>query len=254
VLSNRIELDNLLNDNSKKISSVREILKHDEKSLAVFNAKLDSKYYGIHIPLEDMQEGNQYYPPDIINLSDYEVFVDCGAYDGGNVLDFIRRTARYEYIYSFEPDPFQYEYTKHILDYHNTEFCELFNLGIYSTECEISFHLDSAVGGSKIKEDGEIKVSVTSLDKLLLSKIHRPTFIKMDIEGAELEALKGAYETIKHNKPKLAICVYHGPTHIFDVPYWIKTNFPDYKIYLRQHSNINETVCYAVTKFTKNCW
>ena len=89
---------------------------------------------------------------------------------------------------------------------------------------------------------------VTSLDTLLYDEPNRPTFIKMDIEGAELEALEGARKIIERDKPKLAISCYHGMPnkHLWEIPYWIKTNFPDYRLHIRQHAGFNETVCYAV--------
>ena len=69
----------------------------------------------------------------------------------------------------------------------------------------------------------------------------------MDIEGAELEALKGAEETIKRYRPKLAICVYHKPEDIVEIPKYILNINPDYKLYLRHYSdNAGETVLYAI--------
>lgn len=75
----------------------------------------------------------------------------------------------------------------------------------------------------------------------------RITYIKMDIEGAELKALKGAEETLKRCKPKLAICVYHNTSDFWRVPQYIKSINSEYKIFLKHHSNINcwGTVLYA---------
>ena len=67
------------------------------------------------------------------------------------------------------------------------------------------------------------------------------------IEGAELEALKGAKETIQRDKPKLAVCIYHRPEDMVEIPLYIKQLVPDYKLYIRHHSNTaGETVLYAV--------
>ena len=73
------------------------------------------------------------------------------------------------------------------------------------------------------------------------------TFIKMDVEGAELESLKGAEKTIRRDKPKLAICIYHKPEDMWTIPLYIKELVPEYKLYIRHHSSgVCETVLYAV--------
>jgi hypothetical protein len=68
----------------------------------------------------------------------------------------------------------------------------------------------------------------------------------MDIEGSEMAALRGAQKIIKTQKPKCAICVYHNPSHFFEVPRYLLSLVPEYKIYFRHHSQqLYETVCYA---------
>lgn len=73
------------------------------------------------------------------------------------------------------------------------------------------------------------------------------TYIKMDIEGAELNAIMGAKNTIIKNKSKLAVCVYHKTSDFWKIPAYIKTLNEDYSLYLRHHCNFNSwgTVLYA---------
>jgi hypothetical protein len=86
---------------------------------------------------------------------------------------------------------------------------------------------------------------VTTIDELL--KGGPATFIKMDIEGAELVALKGAKQTIKKYKPKLAVCVYHKPLDIVEIPLYLKKLVPEYKLFLRHYSDFGfDTIRYAV--------
>jgi hypothetical protein len=70
----------------------------------------------------------------------------------------------------------------------------------------------------------------------------------MDIEGAELDALKGAEETIKRDKPKLAICIYHKDSDFVETPEYIHEFVPEYRLYVRHHgrTSARETVLYAV--------
>ena len=92
-------------------------------------------------------------------------------------------------------------------------------------------------------EDGNTEAR--TLDGLLGSE--RVTFIKMDIEGAEVEALKGAKEIIQRDRPKLAISAYHRAEDIVNIPILVKEFVPDYHLYFRHYSNdVNETVLYAV--------
>ncbi|MBQ3654033.1 MAG: FkbM family methyltransferase [Synergistaceae bacterium] len=98
---------------------------------------------------------------------------------------------------------------------------------------------------SQVSKFGKVIVQADSIDNQHLDE--PVTFIKMDIEGAEPDALRGAERTILKYKPKLAICIYHQPSHLYEIPIWIKTRVPEYKIYIRHHSNsLTETVCYAV--------
>ena len=101
-------------------------------------------------------------------------------------------------------------------------------------------------GGSVSKIDEELldKVEVESIDHICFEE--KVTFIKMDIEGSEKEALEGAVNVIKRDRPRLAICIYHSPEDLYEIPFWIKSIVPEYKLYVRHHSDgAAETVVYA---------
>ena len=73
------------------------------------------------------------------------------------------------------------------------------------------------------------------------------SFIKMDIEGAEMSALRGAEQLIRRDHPDLAVCVYHSISDLFEIPLYIHSLVPEYRLYLRHHTPVFcETVCYAV--------
>jgi hypothetical protein len=118
---------------------------------------------------------------------------------------------------------------------------KIFNMGIWDSECDITYSIgnsQSTIG------TGEGKGHVVPLDNIL--KNEKVTFIKMDIEGAEPHALRGARNIIRTQKPKLAICTYHDFRHLWEIPLYIKELVPEYKIYLRHHTKLEyETVCYA---------
>lgn len=97
-------------------------------------------------------------------------------------------------------------------------------------------------------EDGMEHAPTTTVDTLVEQmNIQRIDFIKMDIEGAEMNALRGARKTIERFRPKLAITVYHRPEDLFTIPQFIKSIRADYDFYLDHFtSGVWETVLFAV--------
>jgi hypothetical protein len=93
----------------------------------------------------------------------------------------------------------------------------------------------------------ENKVKVVKLDNFVNEKNY-PTCLKVDAEGHDLQVLKGSYEVIKRYRPNLMVSIYHSPVHLYQIPSWIKENFPDYQIFVRHHrDSLYETICYAIS-------
>lgn len=192
---------------------------------------------------------SQYF--DLFIPNEHESFVDCGCYDGSTAFRFAGWCAEggtsYDKIWSFEPDVASYEKCKKVLQ--KLPDCELFPYGL-SDECtQVSFMANGCENAHIIKdemapESGIQQIQVVKLDDILGGE--KVTFIKMDIEGAEYSALKGAQKIIKEQHPRLAISIYHEPSHIVDIPKFLLECREDYKFYLRHYSLIgNETVLYA---------
>ena len=100
---------------------------------------------------------------------------------------------------------------------------------------------------SQIDGDGDVDVRQASLDALDIGMDIEPTFIKLDIEGAEPATLRGAKETLNRHRPILAVCVYHQPEHLFSIPLLINRLCPGYKFFLRRYAACCwEQICYAV--------
>lgn len=194
-----------------------------------------------------------YFEPGVINLSQNEVFVDGGCFKGETVEEFIkqieiRNVGGYSHIYSFEPDAMTCKIAIENLE--NYKNIDVIAKGLWSSETELKFFSDGGSGGSSfVLGQTSVSVIVMSLDKFFDGKTEYelPTFIKMDIEGAEKEALIGAKNVIKQNHPKLAICVYHKPEDIYELPQLIYEIDPSYKFTLQQCADgVYDTVLYAV--------
>lgn len=191
----------------------------------------------------------QYFLNDFYELTDKEIYVDLGSWNGDTILRFVNKVNRkYKKIIAFEPEKEAYKSLKLNIEKNNLKNIETYNLGSWNEKTAIKFisnNTGSYINSEKIQIGENISIIHTeALDNLF---IDIPiTFIKMDIEGAEKESILGAKEIIKKYKPKLAISVYHKWEDIYMIPKMIKELVPEYKLYLRHHSsNITETVCYA---------
>lgn len=106
-------------------------------------------------------------------------------------------------------------------------------------------HFNSMDDGSRIQNEGDLIIQTISLDEFF-EEIEPPTFIKMDIEGAELMALRGGASILRRYHPKLAISVYHKTEDIFKIPEYLLSLYPDYKFDFRHYTGIyGDTVLYA---------
>lgn len=185
----------------------------------------------------------QYFDLSELPHDENEVFVDCGCLDGQTSKNFIKWcNNQYKHIYAFEPDKNSIIQCKATLSHAKAD---IYQLGVWKKQAELHFHEALAEGASCISGDGEQIVMVNSLDSVLDKK--EVSFIKMDIEGAELEALQGAKKLIQRNTPKLAICVYHKLPDIYEIPQLLLEYNPNYIFYLRHYFFMEcETVLYAI--------
>lgn len=198
----------------------------------------------IHIPHRALEE--QYFPKDISLSKGYSRFINCGAYNGDTVMQLNALHGKVEAIACFEPDPENFELLTQYLCAKYNEVAQniiAFPCGVFNQITQLRFAGENKIN-SMISEKGESVIQCVALDQAIPS--FKPTFITMDVEGVELEALKGAEILIKENKPDLAINVYHSPNHIWDIPLYIENLQLGYKFYLRNYTSfISETVLYA---------
>lgn len=245
-------LTNDKNNFKKIISNLIDVL-DDESSRIILIKTIKNWFSPINDFIEEKNweqtKGVQYFPHDIIKLKKDEVFIDVGAFDGDTIASFLKESYRkFDRIFAYELDKNNYLKLLNNINQYDPEIKNRiisYNQGLMNENKTIHYLSGSTTESCIIDGEANETGNVVKLSDHLKNVF--PTYIKMDIEGAELEALKGAEETIKKCKPKLAVCVYHNPEHIWQIPFYIKKMLPDYKIYFRHHSNnIIETVCYAV--------
>lgn len=216
----------------------------DEKSKKTVIAYINQKISMDYQYLKDVKSGNQYFEKDIVQLGAEEVFIDCGAYDGDSAVQFIaaledRGIKQYKEIISFEPDPVNYKK----LIARKLENHKCINKASSDRKGKLSFSANGT--SSLIDKQGVIVVETETIDNVLAGR--NATFIKMDIEGAELASLRGAEKTIKKHKPKLAICIYHRREDLWEIQQYIHDIVPEYKFYIRAYeSTATELVLYAI--------
>lgn len=253
LLTNKFEIDKYLNKSRAnividKIFKLIDILE-DEESKKIICKIIESwtlkEYeYGF---FDDIYIGNQYFNEEVIKLSDKESFVDVGAFTGDTMEKFLKNVNyNFKKIFLFELNKSIYEDLKINISKYNKEISNKiipYNYGLSKEGQTIKY--SDGISTSSISDSGVLLGKVIDLDTILDGE--SVTFIKMDIEGSEMDALMGAEKTIKRFKPKLAICIYHSAEDLWRIPLYIKKIVPDYKIYIRHHTDmLYETVCYAI--------
>jgi FkbM family methyltransferase len=198
--------------------------------------------------LASPDDQEQYFPQDIFRLQQGEVFVDCGAFDGDSLTAFVRRTQQdFQQVIALEPDPINYRKMSERVSQFPPEVREkirLEQLGAADFNGTLRFDAEGSLS-SAASAEGALSISCSTLDSLLGTSVS--TYIKMDIEGAEPEALRGGSEAIRQTAPVLAVSAYHRPDHLWRIPEQIKSLRDDYQLYLRPHNEeCWDTVCYAI--------
>jgi len=188
----------------------------------------DVRIYGLEKTFE------HYFDLDIIKCDENEVFVDCGVYNGDSILSFIEQYGeRYKSIYGYEMTPKSFETAQENLKGYERVY--LRNVGVSDENGTMTFmdntnsenHPDA---GNRLTQGGNATAKIVKLDDDIKEDV---TFIKMDIEGAEIAAILGTQNHIKRTKPKLAISLYHKLTDLIEIPKLIKQLVPEYKFYFQ---------------------
>lgn len=238
-LRNKVASDIDTEEVRSNINRLKEIM-YDEKSRKIIDEIYQNRL-NQNTDYSNIKEENQYFLEDIIRRDKDAVFVDAGAYDGKTVKDFIEFQGNsFKKVYSFEMD------RDNFCKIDRTDFDDrvvFLNYGLWNEKKTVSYIAQCR--GSEIAEEGNMTAECIALDEIIPPE-EQVTFIKMDIEGAEQNALLGAERIITEYRPQLAICLYHSFEDLWEIPFLIYNMVPEYKFFIRHHSkSYQETVLYA---------
>lgn len=218
----------------------------DEKSLETLRQAVIGRITLDSTCFLKVQTELSYFSKDIIKLRDDEFFVDGGAYIGDTVDVFLKQTSgKFNKIVCFELSKNRCEtIQQQYADLLAAGKLEIHQKGLWN-KTEIGTFFENGEDSRLLSNSGVGEcIGMVALDDCVSEPV---TFIKLDVEGAELKALQGAEKLIRKYRPILAICVYHKLEDLGEIPQYIASLHLDYQFYLRQYSpTLYDTIFYAI--------
>lgn len=229
----------------------------DEESRRTFSSKIEYFLTFEKWRLDDIRSRKPiYFDPEIIILSDQEVVLDGGAFTGDTLTQFLEASkGKFQEYHAFEPDSgiFPLLQQKAVND---PQRIFAVRYGLADQTGALRF-INTSGGDARFVDDGRQggeSLPVTSVDEYIIGR-QPPTFLKLDIEGFEESALRGAANLITKHQPILAISAYHYPEDLWKIPNLINELNPDYCLIMRHYTReIVDTVCYAVPRWRMKPW
>lgn len=234
--------------NYSRIANVRDSLLEDEKSRVVFNAILHSMLTSSLDACYEVVEKHMYFSLPQFSGNFEETYVDAGAFVGDSMESFIwENLGTFGHLYAFEPGERQFAAlqarTKRLV----TEWAidpakislEKAGLSDSNTELSCTYVTEDALRhglSASGADSGSARVPVYTLDSYLNGR--KATFLKVDIEGMEMAFLRGARETICNHRPKIAICIYHYPSDLYEIIEFLQDLSLGYKFSVRWHAPV----------------
>ncbi|MCB0402895.1 MAG: FkbM family methyltransferase [Flavobacteriales bacterium] len=210
----------------------------DELSKKTFEGAINTKLTSdlSHI-LPNVEPDHLYFTKENFPEKKNEVMLDVGGFNGDSIRDFVQITGgQFKHIISLEPFPKMFDdLNATVNELGLQDRCTTIQLGAWNEKTTLSFSNTEMDIDSKIKADGDLKIEVDTIDSMLLNVDFPVTYMKFDINGAEYNALQGAAETIRKNRPFVAVKM-HVKEDFFRLPILLKQIAPDIKLHLRQRN------------------
>ncbi len=188
-----------------------------------------------------------YFPDDLVTVVPNEVFVDCGAFDGDTIRSFLEdRGESFGGVIALEPDPLNFQrLEQYVSGLHRDIKSRITTYPFAAGAHRGTVRFEATGTESSSAGSGSMEIDCITLDEIL--DRDRPAYIKLDIEGSEVDAIAGCSNTIEKASAVLAICVYHCQDHIWKIPLMIRAMSDKYRFFLRPHLLEGwDLVCYAI--------
>lgn len=223
------------NENREKFEKAYSLLA-DDISRDTFEATINYKISGKLSYLRNFYQHKDEMFKEVLKIHDNEHYVDLGAYTGDTIRE-VMHYGGYKTVTAFEPDLKNFTKMKTFIEDQKLDGINALNIGVWDKKDTLMFGSKSSRNSSLMQDhENKIEVPVNSVDNILDGAVC--TLLKMDVEGAERQAIKGAINTIKTHKPRLNIGVYHRNEDLFDILLYVHEICPEYKLYIRHHEYV----------------
>lgn len=222
-------------------------LLEDDRSRGVFIEALRLRTSGDLEMLRCPDLRNQYFPSDLVPPSRGLRMIDGGAFTGDTFRAFRGAGFAFQALAAFEPDPKNFAALASFFWSATDRPAELslFPCGLWSETKQL--RLSSGGTASRVDDRGDFPIQGVAMDDVLVD--FRPTYLKLDVEGAEPMALAGGSRLIETSRPLLAVTCYHTPEHLWELPQTIADWGLGYHLHLRYHAFTGfEIVIYAIPR------
>ncbi|KAF5081531.1 Methyltransferase FkbM domain protein [anaerobic digester metagenome] len=226
----------------------------DENSRLAYLAAVKALVTGDtgYLPLSPYRQ----YKHEIVRACEGDCIFEGGVCDGKTTIDFAFQVGQSGHIHAFEPMPNNYNKSRISCRQHGN--ITLVPLGLWDKSTEMRISREEASSRIVLQDDNTMDCetcSLVSLDDYATSNDLRCDMLKLDIEGAEPEALRGAIHTLQRDRPKIQISIYHAPwTQLVTIPLWAMEHLPEYNFYIGHHSAwFPETMLYGIAKEKMAC-
>lgn len=235
----------VLYDHRERIMSVYNLLADDQSRkcyLELLNFYISSDFVGFTVlPFEE-----HYFAYDLYKKVDHEVFVDCGAYNGDTLDIFLKnQEGLFGRYLAIEADGINYRKIVEKVEKEGVERIDVLQRYIADRRKKISF-----TGNGTSYSKGEDGLSGETIETVTIDELayqYKPTFLKVNIEGADVDAIKGAKKVISEFAPIVAAQGHHKAEHLWEIVETIHGfNKKDYHFFLRNYGGISEYTFYAI--------